>query len=233
MPVGVPSRLRLVGGDSACFGGTVIPFEASIKYLGVRIDQTLSMRDQISSTCRACFLELRRIASIRSCLSGSACAKVVAALIISRLDYCNSSLIGLSDEDLYRLQRVQNCAARLISGKHKRDHISPVLRELHWLPVKHRCQYKMAVLSYRHFDGSLPVYLSQSLTTYSPSRTLRSSAEKLLKLPKFNLKSVGERSFSFQAPRVWNSLPSSLRNSPTLPEFKRELKTFLFRKAFQ
>ena len=152
--------------------------------------------------------------------------------MVSRLDYCNSALIDLSDEDLCQFQRVQNSAARLVSGKRKRDHISPILKDLHWLPIKQRCRYKIAVLVYRHFDGSLPAYLSQSLTTYVPSRTLRSSAEKLLKLPKFNLKSIGERSFSFQAPKVWNSLPSSLRDSPTLPQFKRDLKTFLFSGAY-
>ena len=154
MSVGASSRLGLVGSDSACIGGTDIRFQSSVKYLGVRIDQTLSMQQQISSICRACFLELRRVASVRPCLSESACAKLVAALIISRLDYCNSILIGLPDEDLSRLQKVQNSAARLVSGKRKSVHITPVLKELHWLPVKLRCQYKIAVLAYRHFDGS-------------------------------------------------------------------------------
>ena len=217
---------------TACIGGTDIQFQSSVKYLGVRIDQTLSMQQQISSICRACFLELRRIASVRPCLSESACAKLVAALIISRLDYCNSILIGLPDEDLSRLQKVQNSAARLVSGKKKSDHITPVLKELHWLPVKVRCQYKVAVLAYRHFDGSLPTYLSDSLTTYIPSRSLRSSTEKLLRIPKCSMRSAGERAFSYQAPRVWNSLPAGLRDSPTLSQFKHGLKTFLFSEAF-
>ena len=92
--------------------------------------------------------------------------------------------------------------------------------------------YKLATLSYRYFDGSLPPYLSNTLVTYQPSRSLRSSNEKLLKVPKLNLKKVGERSFSFLAPTVWNSLPCDLRDISTLSEFKSGLKTYLFRLAF-
>ena len=110
----------------------------------------------------------------------------------------------------------------------RRDHVTPLLKELHWLPVKFRCQYKIATLAYRHFEGSLPPYRSASLCTYEPSRSLRSSNEKLLKIPKRNLKSFGQRSFSFMAPSLWNSLPATLRNVPTLSQFKSQLKTFLF-----
>ena len=107
-----------------------------------------------------------------------------------------------------------------------------MLKELHWLPVQFRCQYKVAILAYRHFDGSLPAYLSDVLCTYETSRTLRSSSQKLLKIPKRNLKTVGDRSFGFAAPSLWNSLPDSLRDVPTLPLFKARLKTYLFSQAF-
>ena len=98
-----------------------------------------------------------------------------------------------------------------VMKKRKRDHITPVLRDLHWLPVKFRWQFKLAILAY-HFEGTLPSYLSGVLCTYHPSRSLRSSNERLLKVPKRALKTVGERSFSFLAPSVWNSLPFSVRN---------------------
>ena len=107
-----------------------------------------------------------------------------------------------------------------------------LLNELHWLPVKFRREYKIATLSYRHFNGTLPSYLSACLCTYQTSRTLQSSNEELLKIPKRSLKSVGERSFGFIAPTVWNSLSASLRNLPTLSDFKAQLKTFLFQQAF-
>ena len=188
------------------------------------------MKNQISSVCRAAFLELRRIASIRQFLSRKATAILINAFITSRLDYCNSVLAGLPSEQISRLQRVQNSSARLVMRKRRRDHITPVLKELHWLPVNYRIQFKIATLAFRHFDGSLPAYLS--LCTYQSSRTLRSSNEKLLKVPRRNMKTVGERSFSFIAPSVWNALPVSLRNQPTLREFKAGLKTHLFTGAF-
>ena len=230
-----PLALHLVLSRStvkcANIGGNSVPFKTSVKYLGVHLDKTLSMQKHISSICCASFLELRRIASIRPYLSQSAAARLVAAMVISRLDYCNSVFIGLPADQIARLQRVQNNAARLVLKKRRRDHVTPLLKELHWLPVKFRCQYKIATLAYRHFDGSLPPYLSSSLCTYEPSRSLRSSNEKLLKIPKWNLKSFGQRSFSFMAPSLWNSLLGTLRNVPTLSQFKSQLKT-LFAQAF-
>ena len=186
------------------------------------------MQGQISSACPASFLELRRLASVRPYLCERTSARLVAALITSRLDYYNSVLAGLPAEQIGRLQRVQNSAARLVQKKRKRDHVTPLLNEFHWLPVKFRCEYKIATLAYCHFDGTLPSYLSASLCTYQTSRIFRSSNEKLLKIPKHSLKSVGDHSFSFITPTVWNSLPVSLRNLPTLSDFQAQLKTFLF-----
>ena len=214
--------------DSECqnIGGNSVPFKTPVKYLGVHPDKTLSMQKHISSIYCASFLELPRIASIRPYLSQSAAARLVAAMVISRLDYCNSVFIGLPADQIARLQRVRN------NKKRRRDHVTPLLKELHRLPVKFRCQYKIATLAYHHFDGSLAPCLSSFLCTYEPSRTLRSSNEKLLKIPKRNLKSFGQRSFSFMAPSLWNSLPATLRNVPTMSQFKSQLKTFLFAQAF-
>ena len=190
------------------------------------------MRDPISSTCHACFRELRRIASIHPYLLKTACARLVTARITSRLDYRNSVLMGLPAVQLNRLQRVRNSAARLVLGKRKRDHVTPLLKHLHWLPVYLRCQYKIAVLAYRHFEGTLPAYLSALFHIYEPARSLRSSNQKLLKILNRNTKSFGERSFRFNAPSVWNSLPAGLRDEPTLTDFKSQLKTYMFCLAF-
>lgn len=232
MPVGASSRLRLIGSDSIDLGGASIHFQTPVKYLGVKLDQTLSMHDQISSVCRACFLELRRIASIRSSLTDEAVKTLISATVLSRLDYCNATYVGLPSEQLSRLQRVQNCAARLVMRKKKRDHVTPLLKELHWLPVKARCQYKVAVLAYRYFDGSLAPYLSSTLCTRKPPRTLRSSYERRLSIPKRNLKSFGDRAFSYMAPQIWNSLPVGLRDSTSISSFRSHLKTYLFKQFF-
>ena len=232
MTTGTPSCLKQLTAQSVPIMGENIPLKPHVKYLGVTLDQTLSMQDHIGDVCRKAFFHLRRIALIRPYLSESATARLVTALISSRLDYCNSVLTGLPADQINRLQRVQNCAARLVLRKNRREHITPLLFQLHWLPIKFRIQFKIAIFAYRFFENSLPSYLSAALTAYHPSRSLRSSAEKLLKVPKFSLKTVGHRSFSYSAPSVWNSLPLELRNSPSLPQFKRDLKTYLFRQAF-
>ena len=117
-------------------------------------------------------------------------------------------------------------------------HVMHMDMVLWWITTKLHIQSNTAVslwgmlYAFRHFDGTLPPYLSSSLCTYQPSRSLRSSTERLLKIPKTNLKTFGERSFGYIAPTVWNSLPADLRASPSLPTFKVNLKTHFFRQAF-
>ena len=189
--------------------------------------ETLREAAECWTVCRAAYLEIRRISSVRACLSTTTAERLVHALVTSRLDYCNAALAGVSSEQINRLQRVQNDAARLILRKRRREHVTPLLRQLHWLPVRDRITFKLAVLAYRHFDGTLPSYLSASLKTYHPSRCLRSSGERRLGIPVRNMRTVGERAFSFLAPTVWNSLPRDLRNATTLSTFKKKLKTLL------
>ena len=135
-------------------------------------------------------------------------------------------------KQISRLQRVQNNAAKLVLRKSKYDHVTPLLQDLHWLPIKFRPQCKIATFVYRFFDGSLPGYASRTLYAYEPTRNLRSSCETLLKVPKHCTKTFGERSFSFLAPSVWNSLPSDLNHSSTPPLFKSRLKISLVHDSF-
>ena len=114
----------------------------------------------------------------------------------------------------------------------KRQPVTPFLKQLHWLPIQTRIDYKLATLAFRHFDGSLPQYLSSRLDIYQPSRSLRSSNDRLLRVPRWKLKSFGYRSFSYQGPVVWNSLPTDLKLSSSLSSFKSRLKTHLFKKSY-
>lgn len=226
------SRLNEVKKEPLVLGSNPVTFKSSVKYLGVVLDETLSMDAQISSLCRNCHFHLRKIAAIRPYLSQASTAQLVSSMVLSRLDYCNSILAGLPSSSLSRLQKVQNCAARLVLRKKKHDHATPLLRQLHWLPINARIEYKLATLAFKFFDETLPPYLSDQLISYVPSRALRSSSEKLLKIPNYNLKSAGQRSFHFQCTKAWNSLPSSLRDCRSLPTFKKNLKTYLFKKSF-
>ena len=157
---------------------------------------------------------------------------LVQANVTSRLDYCNSLLLGLPDVLTRRLQRVQNRAARIITYTRRDEHITPVLRDLHWLQVAQRVEYKTLVLVYKTLHGRAPGYLTGLLQAYAPTRELRSSNCNLLVEPRFSMARYGGRRFSVVAPRLWNGLPMSIRESPTLETFKSLLKTHFFKLSY-
>ena len=132
---------------------------------------------------------------------------LASAFILSRLDYCNSLLAGLPNDKLQNLQRIQNSAARLVLGRSKYDHATPMLRELHWLPIKARIEYKLALTCFKSKSGNYPSYISDLLVPYTPTRSLRSSSSNNFSIPRIHLKGFGERAFTFSGPSVWNALP--------------------------
>ena len=141
-------------------------------------------------------------------------------------------MIGLPQYLLDKLQRVLNTAARLISRSRKYDRITPVLKDLHWLPIKQRISFKVLLLTYKALNSMAPKYISDFLSQYRPGRALRSSSKMLLRVPSYKFKTYGSRSFSYMAPHLWNELPDSIRHSPSLATFKSRLKTYLFNEAF-
>ena len=144
---------------------------------------------------------------------------------------CNSLLYALPESQIAKLQRIQNSAARLVSLSRKYDHITPILHELHWLPVKYRIIYKILLLTYKCLHGMGPTYLQELLKEYKPVRNLRSSGQLRL-ITSITSTQYGQRSFSVAASELWNDLPLHVKNSQTLAQFKSSLKTHLFTLAF-
>ena len=198
------------------------------KNLGVFIGNKLSMTDHISHMSKAIYLELRRLKQASKYLNISSMKKLTSSFVLSRLDYCNSLFINLPTYQLQKLQKLQNYAARIIFNKTKKAHVTPLLKDLHWLLM----QARIDTLIYKCLNGLAPPCMANLIEMYSPNRSLRSSSKDLLEQKMCNYKSIGERSFSFYAPVLWNSLPQGLRDQSSINSFKGHLKTHLFRSSY-
>ena len=231
--IGSKHQLSQITIDSIKIGDSEIKPVTSVKNLGVLIDNNLSMESHITKTCSAAFYHIYNIKHIRKYLTRDLTEKIVHALITSKLDYCNSLLFGLSNSQLQKLQRVQNAAARIITGTRKYDHITPVLRELHWLPVKERIDFKILLLTFKALNNMAPAYLKDMLRLQTSDRCkLRSEKSVALIVPRTKFTSRGDRAFCTAAPRVWNKLPVEIRRSQSVHTFKTRLKTHLFDNHF-
>ena len=217
----------------ADFLGPLTPnIRSSVKNLGVIFDDRLKFDRQVSLVVKNSFYHLRILSKVIGYLPRRDLETVIHAFINTRLDYCNSLYFGLDHSLLHRLQLVQNAAARLLTGKHKHDHISPVLASLHWLPVVFRKDFKILLFVFKACNGLAPQYLTELLHLHTPARTLRSSNHLLLVTPKTKLKTKGDRAFVAAAPRLWNNLPWHIRSARSFKVFKSSLKTHFFSLAF-
>ncbi len=165
-------------------------------------------------------------------LSMSNAEKLINALMTSRLYYCNPLLGGCSACLINKLQMVQNAAARVLTRTRKYDHISRVLSTLHWLPIKHRIDFKLLLITYKALHGLAPQYLSKLLTHYSPPRPLRSQNSGHLIILRISKSTAGGRSFFYLAPKLWNNLPNTVREADTHCQLKSRLKTHFFNLAY-
>jgi len=208
--------------------GSTVVIKPKAKNLGVILDKTLSFNDHINDICKKVFCAIRSIGRIRKYVNEASLKKLINALVISRLDFCNSLLHGLPNYQLEKLQRLQNTAARMITGSTKNTHITPVLKKLHWLPINARIKFKLFLTTYKILHGLAPDYLNDTIKLYRPTRPLRSQNHQLLTTTPFKTNCYGARSFSNAAPRLWNTLPEYIKNSPSLSTFKTNLKTYLF-----
>ena len=214
-------------------GELSIQRSTSIKNLGVTFDDSLTMYSQINTICKSVNFHIRNIWRIRRFITTEACHHIVRGLVLSRLDYANSLLFGAREADLTRLQRLQNKAARLVLSCGRDQSSTDLFRELHWLPVKQRIIYKLMLYIYKALNDMAPCYISamvhlQNTDPAEYRQRLRSSSDQTRLIVSRSFKRAGDMSFTIAAARLWNDLPVYLRESQSLPMFKRQLKTHLF-----
>ena len=168
----------------------------SVRDLGVQLDTELSMKTHVSKVASSCLYQLRRLRQIRRLVGQEVAAQLVSVFILFRLDYCNSVLAGLPRCTTEPLQRVLNAAARLVLNLRPRDHVTPALQQLHWLPIEHRITYKLCLAPRRGARRSL--LHCYSIGTAVTVTCGRQPADNTV---------FTSHAFSSTGPRIRNSLP--------------------------
>ena len=215
---GTPQQLQKVTCNNISVGDVNIHLVDVFKNLGVWFDASLTMSTHVNKTSSSAFFYLYNIRHIRKFLSRQHTETLIHAFITSRLDYCNSLLYGLPDTTLCKLQRIQNACARLIYNSSKFCHITPLLKELHWLPIRQRIAFKLLLITFKSLHRLAPIYLTNLIKVAQPSRyNLRSANNGIcLSYPRLkSKKTLADRSFVIAAPTLWNNLPADIPQNPT------------------
>jgi hypothetical protein len=217
-------------------GGEIYPSK-TVDLLGVRLGTDLSLSEQIDKSVSTSFFVLRQIKAIRRCLPSDALKSLINAFVLSRVDYCSAIYSRQTKKQFSRLQSVLNAAARLIFGLGKFCHITPILKNLHWLRFPERVYYRVCHMVYKALNGKAPVYLAELLSrqTNTSDLVLRSSVSggvRLCEPQRQKPTCFGDRAFRNGAPAVWNGLPLDIRTASTESVFKKKLKTHLFQSSY-
>ena len=198
----------MVNDISVTVGDLDIKPSSYVRNLGAWLDSRVDMERHVNSVCKFCFGQIRQIGHIRKYLTMDATKSLVNSLVTSSLDYCNALFSGVPKTTLHKLQNVQNTAAVVVAKTSRSCHITPILKELHWLPVQYRIQYKNFTHTYKALHEQSPVYIKEFLQVYRPRRDLRSQSSPLiLEVPRSRTVSYGDRSFAIIAPKLWIALP--------------------------
>ena len=199
---------------------TFIPVSLQAINLGVKLDYEVSFSPHISMVISQSYRQISNISQIRKYLTIEDVRTIVQALIVSKIDNCNSLLYGVAEYEISRLQKLQNSCARLIFGKKKYESVSDILSTLHWLPIKERIYFKILLLVFKFFKNKTPKYIDECLQ-------ISDLDNYLLYIPRTKTP-YGDRAFGNCAPKLWNSLPLSIRCISTVDSFKKHLKHYLF-----
>lgn len=224
MVVAPEGILKYIIINGTFINGKCIRFVECAKNLGAYIDSCMTMDVQVQKVVSSCFSTIRQLSRIKSFLTNDQLQLMTCSLILGVMDYCNVLYYGMSEENMNKLQRVQNSAARLACKVSCRDKVNSedLLYDLHWLRVRDRVVYKVLVIVHKCVYGNAPVTL-RKLVRFSQNNRL-----KLLEVKSYQT-SFGERAFSVCGPRLWNSLPTNLRLEVDVDVFKSGLKTYLFK----
>ena len=198
-----------------------IRFVDSAKNLGVILDNVLCFADQINHVVKSCFSIIKKLSQVKGFLSEDELKQLVCSYVFSMMDYCNALYYGINSNLTKKLQHVQNCAARLVSKTRiPRGCLDKALMDLHWLKAKYRPIYKLMLIVHNCITLKAPEEVQEMIRYGGSTRTMN-----LQECRFFN--KYGNRSFSRVGPKLWNLLPSEIREETDTEKFKKALKSFL------
>ena len=179
----------------------------------------------------SCMSRLGQINRVKYIFDKRALIIIINALVFTKLFYCSSVWSNTTQANLDKLQAVQNFACRILCGAKKFEHITPLLKGLHWLPIRQQLYFRFAVLVFKCMTRCAPEYLTSKLVRRSAVSTRNTRNNQLLDIPLFGTAS-GQRTFQYRATSLWNALQPALKLSPSVTVFKRLLRQKLFNDYF-
>ena len=211
---------------SIALDGAVLKPSPSVRILGVVFNSQMTTDDQIINVSRNIRYHMRNLSRIRKYLNESSAHDAVRALVLSRLDYCNSLLYGTT-QNLQRLQLLQNHAAKLVYNKPKFTRVTPLLNDLHWLPISKRIEFKIATLAYKALHNEVPAYTFLSSST-SASLHTTSGPQHVLFLHSKNPNNSRTSRLHCCSTTILEQSPKNIQSAVNTNQFKKVLKTYLF-----
>ena len=231
--VGTQYQLSVAGDLGITIGQDLIKSCSVVRNLGVMFDRNLKSTTHVNKLVSISYVTMRNITRIRHSLDQDTLKTLCQALVMSKIDYCNSTLLGTANYNLVKLQRVQNMLCRIVTATGKYDKISDQMIGLHWLKVEYRIIFKIAILMFRCVNNMAPSDLTDLISTgCRHNLNLHSQAQGLLPTARARTTQVHKQSFALVGPRIWNSLPDHIKMTNTIDKFKASLKTHLFQKCY-
>ena len=204
-------------------GKQLTPVKAT-RDLGVILDTSLTFNDHVTTTVAS---RLGQINRVKHCFDKRTLILIINSLVFTKLYYCSSVWSNTSQSNIAKLQAVQNFACRIVCGAQKYYHVTPLLRQLNWLPVKQHLYYRDSIIAFKCMNCLAPEYLSDQFTERSSISTYKTRNSQLLNIPLFRT-AAEQRTFYYRIVSIWNALPQNLKLSQSLAQFKNKLRTDTF-----
>ena len=233
--LGTLTRLQdLLSLESLTSGDNEVTFSTSVKNLGVIFDERFTFESHVNAVVKKCHFHLSNIKFIKPYVNKSNTMTLIHSLVLNRVDYCNSLLVGTRKQGLHKLQGVLHRAARIVTGCMFREHITSIMISLHWLPIIARIKFKLCLITFKTLKHRKPEYLFKHLERSSTGHVMRTrtdSDQHHLTTHRVSI-TLAERAFSYAAPRLYNELPHEVKNTTSVITFKKLLKSHYFRDCY-